>query len=68
MKRRKKILVFTATYNEINNVEKLLLKIRKTRLNLDILILDDNSPDGTGKKLKKLEKKLKNLFFLSRKI
>tara|TARA_B100001121_G_scaffold307509_1_gene329184 strand:+ start:1006 stop:1710 length:705 start_codon:yes stop_codon:yes gene_type:complete len=67
MKRRKKILVFTATYNEINNVEKLLLKIRKTRLNLDILILDDNSPDGTGKKLKKLEKKLKNLFFLSRK-
>ncbi len=67
MKRQKKILVFTATYNEINNVEKLLLKIKKTRLNLDILILDDNSPDGTGEKLQKFEKKLKNLFFLSRK-
>ena len=67
MKHKKKILVFTATYNEINNVEKLLLKIKKTRLNLDILILDDNSPDGTGEKLQSLEKKLKNLFFLSRK-
>ena len=67
MKYQKKILVFTATYNEINNIEKLLSKIKKTRLKLDILILDDNSPDGTGKKLIKLEKKLKNLFFLSRK-
>ena len=67
MKRQKKILVFTATYNEINNVEKLILRIKKTRLNLDILILDDNSPDGTGEKLQKFEKKLKNLFFLSRK-
>jgi len=67
MKRQKKILVFTATYNEINNVEKLLIKIKKTRLNLDILILDDNSPDGTGKKLEKLDKKIKNLIFLSRK-
>ena len=64
---QKKILVFTATYNEINNIEKLLLKIKKTRVNLDILILDDNSPDGTGKKLKKMQKKIKNLFFLSRK-
>ena len=58
MKHKKKILVFTATYNEINNVEKLLLKIKKTRLNLDILILDDNSPDGTGEKLQSLEKKV----------
>ncbi len=67
MKHQKKILVFTATYNEINNIEKLLLKLKKTKLKIDILILDDNSPDGTGKILQNLEKKLKNLFFLSRK-
>ena len=57
MKLQKKILVFTATYNEINNIDKLLLKIKKTKLNLDILILDDNSPDGTGRRLQNLKKK-----------
>ena len=57
----KKILIFTATYNEINNVEKLIYKIRNICADTDILIVDDNSPDGTGKLLKKKEQKDSNL-------
>ena len=53
----KKILIFTATYNEINNVEKLIYEIRNSNADTDILIVDDNSPDGTGKLLKEKEQK-----------
>jgi dolichol-phosphate mannosyltransferase len=54
----KKILIFTATYNEVNNVEKLIIKIKDNCNEANILIVDDNSPDGTGKLLK--EKALKD--------
>ena len=53
----KKILVFTATYNEIDNVNKLLFKIKKFNPNVDILVIDDNSPDGTAEKVIELKKK-----------
>ena len=48
----KKTLIFTATYNEIKNIEELILKIKKNCEEADILIIDDNSPDGTGQLLK----------------
>jgi dolichol-phosphate mannosyltransferase len=54
----KKTLIFTATYNEINNIEKLIGKIKDNCADANILIIDDNSPDGTGKLLK--EKALKD--------
>ena len=53
----KKILIFTATYNEVNNIEKLIYKIKNSCSDTDILIVDDNSPDGTGKLLKEKEQK-----------
>lgn len=43
-----KTLVFIPTYNERENVEKICLEINKTGLGLDIMFMDDNSPDGTG--------------------
>ncbi len=42
------VLVFVPTYNERENIEPLYKRIVKTASNLDILFLDDNSPDGTG--------------------
>ena len=45
----KKILIFTATYNELKNVEKLISEIKNNCPEGNILIVDDNSPDGTGK-------------------
>ena len=53
----KKTLIFTATYNEINNIEELLSKIKKNCGDADILIVDDNSPDGTGKLLNEKKQK-----------
>jgi dolichol-phosphate mannosyltransferase len=44
----KKVLVFIPTYNERENVTPLYEGIRKLGLGLDVLFLDDNSPDGTG--------------------
>jgi len=43
-----KYLVVVPTYNEILNIEKLIESVLKVAPEVDILIVDDNSPDGTG--------------------
>jgi len=43
-----KILVFTATYNESENIKDLLADLHQFLPEADILVVDDNSPDGTG--------------------
>jgi dolichol-phosphate mannosyltransferase len=43
-----KALVIIPTYNERENVEPLLTRIFEEKLPLEVLIVDDNSPDGTG--------------------
>ena len=63
----KKILIGTATYNEISNIEQLIFKIHNLKLNLDIMVIDDNSPDGTNKKIKILKQKFKNIILINRK-
>lgn len=45
----KKALVIIPTYNERENVAKICEKITALEKGFDILIVDDNSPDGTGK-------------------
>jgi len=62
----KKILVFTATFNELDNIEELVSSIKKQPSNPDILIIDDNSPDGTSEKIKKLQNNFNNLFLIER--
>ena len=62
-----KDLVFTATYNEYPNIKYLLKKIRDLRINLDILIIDDNSKDGTKEFLNNYKITNKNFFLLVRK-
>jgi dolichol-phosphate mannosyltransferase len=61
-----KNLVITPTYNEIKNIEKLIDLIIKNTSNSDILVIDDNSPDGTSIKVKELQKKHKNLYLENR--
>ncbi len=58
-------LVFTATYNEAGNIENFLeiaLKIK----NIDILVIDDNSPDKTWEIIEKYKKKYSNLYLIKR--
>jgi dolichol-phosphate mannosyltransferase len=44
-----KTLVTLATYNEIGNVPLLVADIHEQAPAADILVIDDNSPDGTGR-------------------
>jgi dolichol-phosphate mannosyltransferase len=43
-----KALVIIPTYNERENVEPLLERVFAQGLSVEVLIVDDNSPDGTG--------------------
>jgi dolichol-phosphate mannosyltransferase len=61
-----KVLIIVPTYNEVDNVEKLIRDINTINSSLDILIVDDNSPDGTGKQVKELKDQFKNLFLIER--
>ena len=66
MSNDKRILVFTATYNEIENIRELINGIQKYLPNSSILIIDDNSPDKTQVVIKELKKKNENLFLIER--
>lgn len=61
-----KTLIFIPTYNERENVEKLCKGIIDLGLDLDILFIDDNSPDGTGVILNELANKYTNVHVVHR--
>ena len=42
------LIVVVPTYNEADNVEKIARAVLKQPMQADLLIVDDNSPDGTG--------------------
>ncbi len=46
-----KTLIFTATYNESENIVPLCTHILQLDPGYDLLVVDDNSPDGTGRLL-----------------
>ena len=64
---RKNILIFTATYNEAENIKDYLNKIDKLNLEADVLIVDDNSPDQTWKIIQEYAKVKKNIHLIIRK-
>jgi glycosyltransferase involved in cell wall biosynthesis len=49
-----KTLVLIPTYNEIESIEKTVEQIVNLGMELDVLIIDDNSPDATGAKADQL--------------
>ena len=67
MTNNKKILIFTATYNEVENIEILINSIQNSYSSADILVIDDNSPDKTFEKVQQLQKKYENICLFNRK-
>ncbi len=61
-----KILIIIPTYNEIDNIDKIIREIRTINSGIDILVIDDNSPDGTAERVKELKKADPNLFLIER--
>ena len=64
------IVIIIPTYNERENIIKLIPIIyqifRKTEGNWSILIVDDNSPDGTWQVVEELQQKYQSLYLLRR--
>lgn len=56
-----KCLIFLPTYNEKENLAPLVEEIISLNLPINILIVDDNSPDGTGEIADELAKKYSNV-------
>lgn len=61
-----KTIIVSPTYNEKNNIEKLIQAINKQCCQVDLLFVDDNSPDGTGKVVEQLSQKYNNIHILHR--
>ena len=59
-------LIFSATYDEKDNIKEFIEKINNYSFNSDIFIIDDNSPDGTSDILHELKRKNSNLKILVR--
>jgi dolichol-phosphate mannosyltransferase len=60
-------LLFTlATYNEIENVPRLVAELRSICPDAHILVVDDNSPDGTGKWVERQQASDPKIHLLSR--
>ncbi len=57
-------LVIIPTYNELENIEAIIEAVLSQDKDFDILVVDDNSPDGTSSKVKSLQFKYKNVLYL----
>lgn len=61
-----KSLVIIPTYNELENIPKLIPAVLSQDDSIDVLIVDDASPDGTGKFIEEEMKKNQRLHLIKR--
>lgn len=59
-------LVIIPTYKEKENIEALIKSVSELPVSFDILIIDDNSPDGTANIVKRLKSAFPNLYLIER--
>lgn len=59
-------LVIIPTYNEKENIEKMVRKVFSLQPAFDLLVVDDGSPDGTASIVKNLQKEFSGLHLLER--
>ena len=61
-----KVVVICPTYNESKNILELISRILSLPIDIDILIVDDNSPDKTADIVKKMQLKSDKIHLLNR--
>jgi dolichol-phosphate mannosyltransferase len=57
-------IIIIPTYNERENIEKIIRKVISLPMPFDILIVEDSSPDGTGEIVKTLMKEFPGRIFI----
>ncbi|MET6989228.1 polyprenol monophosphomannose synthase [Sediminicola arcticus] len=57
-------LVIIPTFNEIENIEAIIKAVFALEKKFHVLIVDDNSPDGTADKVRELKEQFQNRLFL----
>ena len=62
----KEALVIIPTYNEIDNIEKMLTTLTTKYPDLDLLIIEDGSPDGTADVVKRFQQSHKTIHMIER--
>lgn len=62
------VLIIIPTYNEIENIENIIISTINLYPTINILIVDDNSPDLTFKKVEDLKPKFKDQLFLLKRL
>lgn len=60
-------VVIIPTYNEKENIENIIRYVFKLTPGFDILIIEDNSPDGTGDIVKRMQEEFPQLHMIRRK-
>ena len=58
-------IVIIPTYNEVENIEAIIKAVFNLKKEFHILVVDDNSPDGTAKKVQRLQEHYQDKLFLS---
>jgi dolichol-phosphate mannosyltransferase len=61
-----KTLIVVPTYNERENIAALVPAIFEATPDVEILVVDDNSPDGTGEVVRSLQSRFPHVHLLSR--
>lgn len=61
-----KTLIIIPTYNEIDNIEKLLEQVLAKSEIIEVLVIDDNSPDGTALRVKFMQSSEPRIHILER--
>ncbi|MBM81462.1 MAG: glycosyl transferase [Planctomycetaceae bacterium] len=61
-----RLLITICTYNECENVPKLIPEIHEFAPDADVLVIDDNSPDGTGEIADRMSEEDKRIHVLHR--
>src|ERR1017187_6925118 len=62
-----KVLIVIPTYNEKDNIKRLIPMIKRQLPAADVLVVDDKSPDGTGAAVRALSRSVKGIKLIERK-
>ena len=61
-----KLSIIIPCYNEKNTIEKIVIKLNSLKIKKQIILVDDNSNDGTTKIIENISKKLDKVIFIKK--